>query len=475
MIELPAGWELATVNELATADGVTDGPFGSNLKTEHYTDTGPRVVRLQNIGDGVFRDERAHVSDEHFARLEKHAVLTNDVLVASLGDVLPRACLAPATLGPAIVKADCIRIRAGASINPTLLMWALNAPQTRERVGESIKGVGRPRVNLGDLRALELPIPPLPEQERIVAAIEEAFSKLDAGDMGLRNVRQLLKRMRDIILAAAVTGRLVRQDPTDTPAAKLLAGLAAQPASDALAGLPSTWATVKLSEVVSEPLANGRSVRSRAGGFPVLRLTCLRDGRIDLTGRKEGEWDAAAAAKFLVQRGDFLVARGNGSLDLVGRGGLVDEEPDPVAYPDTLIRVRVPEAILDASLLALIWNCQVVRQQLESQARTTAGIYKVNQAMLSAIRLPLPPREEQTRIVAEVERQLSFIDACERSVDTGLEVSAALRRSVLRAAFEGKLAPQDPTDEPASVLLDRIRAERAAAPKPKERRGRATA
>src|SRR4051812_46437547 len=103
MTELPAGWAMATVEELATADGVTDGPFGSNLKTEHYTDAGPRVVRLQNIGDGVFRDERAHISEEHFARLEKHSVLAGDVLVASLGEILPRACLAPTNLGPAIV------------------------------------------------------------------------------------------------------------------------------------------------------------------------------------------------------------------------------------------------------------------------------------------------------------------------------------------------------------------------------------
>ena len=79
--------------------------------------------------------------------------------------------------------------------------------------------------------------------------------------------------------------------------------------------------------------------------------------------------------------------------------------------------------------------------------------------------VPLPPTEEQRRIVAEVERQFSFIEACERAIDVGLARSAGLRRSVLKAAFEGKLVPQDPSDEPASVLLERIRAERAAAPK----------
>jgi type I restriction enzyme S subunit len=362
-----------------------------------------------------------------------------------------------------------VMMKPGTGLSPDYLAHFLNGPGRVYALGAQV-GSAHPHLNLQDIRAMPIPVAPRSEQERVVGAIDEAFSKLNAGEAGLGNVGQLLKRTRDAVLAAAVTGRLVQQDPTDTPAAKILADFGAQPASEALDGLPSTWATVELSEVVSEPLANGRSVRTRAGGFPVLRLTCLRDGRIDLAERKEGEWDAAAAAKFLIKRGDFLVSRGNGSLALVGRGGLVEEEPDSVAYPDTLIRIRVPELVIDASLLTLIWNSRAVRQQLEPQARTTAGIYKVNQGMLSAVRLPLPPREEQRRIVAEVERQLSFIEACKRSIDAGMELSAALRRSVLREAFEGRLVPQDPTDEPASVLLERIQAERAVAPKTNKRR-----
>ena len=143
-----------------------------------------------------------------------------------------------------------------------------------------------------------------------------------------------------------------------------------------------------------------------------------------------------------------------------------------VAYPDTLIRVRVSESVLDPSYLAMLWNSAAVRRQLEARARTTAGIYKVNQSMIAEVRLPIAPREEQPRIVEELDRQVSFLDACERAVDAGLVRSAALRRSVLKAAFEGRLVPQDPSDEPASVLLERIRAERAAAPKPSRRRRR---
>lgn len=455
MSELPAGWVWSSVGDLGEYIN------GRGFKKSEWSDTGRPIIRIQNLtgsGSGF----------NYFSGdLEERHVVPAGALLVSWA----------ATLGvyrwngpEGALNQHIFRVHSyiDEEFHRYLLEHALDVMQTHAH------GSGMVHITRGHFDATPVPIPPLAEQRRIVAAIEEAFSKLDAGEAGLRNLRQLLRRMRHAVLAAAVTGGLVPQDPTDTPAAKLLADLGAQPSSEPLGGLPPTWSTVELSDVVSEPLANGRSVRSRAGGFPVLRLTCLREGRIDLAERKDGEWDAAAAAKFLVRQGDFLVSRGNGSLALVGRGGLVDEEPDPVAYPDTLIRVRVPEHVLDPSLLALIWNSQVVRQQLESQARTTAGIYKVNQGMLAAVRLPLPPREEQKRIVAEVERQMSFVEACERSIDAGLQVSAALRRSVLRTAFEGRLVPQDPTDEPASVLLERIRAERAAAPVAK-RRARATA
>src|SRR2546430_718344 len=94
---LPSGWRLVTLNDLQADEprAITDGPFGSHLTSAHYTESGPRVVRLQNIGDGLFQDLPAHISDSHFQSLRAHEVLPGDLLVASLGETLPRACLAP--------------------------------------------------------------------------------------------------------------------------------------------------------------------------------------------------------------------------------------------------------------------------------------------------------------------------------------------------------------------------------------------
>lgn len=111
--ELPQGWTLASVEQLAAHEerSITDGPFGSNLKTRHYTDSGPRVVRLQNIGDAIFVDDKAHISSEHYESLKNHAVYAGDLVIRSLGTPAPRACKIPESLGPAIVKADCVRFK----------------------------------------------------------------------------------------------------------------------------------------------------------------------------------------------------------------------------------------------------------------------------------------------------------------------------------------------------------------------------
>jgi type I restriction enzyme S subunit len=213
------------VGELAS---LSDGPFGSNLKTSHYVEDGPRVVRLQNIGDGFFRDERAHITTEHFNRLVKHAVVPGDIVAASLGETAPRACLVPTWLGPAIVKADCIRIRPNASVDASYLMWSLNSRPVRTQAAVRIKGIGRPRLGLGGIRELVVPLPPLAEQVQIVAEVEQQLSVIDAMRAAIESAQKRSAALRRSILERAFTGKLVPQDPDDEPASVLLERIRAE-------------------------------------------------------------------------------------------------------------------------------------------------------------------------------------------------------------------------------------------------------
>jgi len=199
-------WPVVSLNDLQ-ADApraITDGPFGSNLASRHYTDQGPRVVRLQNIGDGRFVDGEAHISEEHFESLRAHEVRAGDLLVASLGEVLPRACLAPSSLGPAIVKADCIRVRLRSDVDPRWVVYSMQRPEVRRWADDHRHGVGRPRLGLKVIRQIPVPLPPLDEQRRIVDILEGHLSRLDAARSAITASIRRLSALRDSGVSSAV-------------------------------------------------------------------------------------------------------------------------------------------------------------------------------------------------------------------------------------------------------------------------------
>jgi type I restriction enzyme, S subunit len=226
---VPSGWCWATVDQLAAPEqnAITDGPFGSNLKTEHYTDNGPRVIRLQNIKDGVFADARAHISNAHYVLLQKHRVRGGDIVIAALGDNLPRSCVVPDSVGPAVVKADCIRFKPSAHVAAQCINFFLNAMPTRTRVAKIIHGVGRPRMNLDEIRSIFLPIPPQSEQEEIVEVVEDQLSVIDHLERDLEQRMKAAQGLRQATLRQAFSGKLVAQNPSDEPALELLKRIAA--------------------------------------------------------------------------------------------------------------------------------------------------------------------------------------------------------------------------------------------------------
>ena len=287
---------------------------------------------------------------------------------------------------------------------------------------------------------LEIPLPPLAEQKRIVAKIEELFSELEAGEESLRVARRQLGVYRQSLLKQAFEGNLTAKWRTQNPA-QLESPL---------------WREVEVSEVLTSKPTNGRSVKDRAGGFRVLRLTAIKAGVIDTNENKEGDWDAADAAAHVIRKGNFLLSRGNGSIRLVGRGGIVREDAD-IAFPDTMIRLPLNLQLVDPLFFSYLWNSHQVRQQIEASARTTAGIYKINQGLLTRYRLPICSLPEQQGIVRLLDAQFEVIERNEREIDAALQRSEALRQAILKKAFTGRLVPQSPADEPASASLARLR------------------
>jgi type I restriction enzyme S subunit len=166
----------------------------------------------------------------------------------------------------------------------------------------------------------------------------------------------------------------------------------------------------------------------------------------------------------LVEPGDLLFTRYNGSPALVGVSGLVRSVDRPTVHPDKLIKVRFLASELDLAYLELATNTGASRRFVESRTRTTAGQAGISGGDIKQMPVPLPPHAEQTQIAGEAERLLTLADSAHETLVASALRTTRLRQSILKWAFEGRLVDQDPTDEPASRLLERIRAEREAKP-----------
>ena len=215
---LPQRWRVLQLS--CCSDSVIDGPFGSNLKSEHYVDEpGVRVVRLQNIQSGHYDEsDEAFVSDKHAKYLSKHSVLPGDVLIASLGDdkfEAGRACCYPNSIGLAINKADCFRLRPKLDIaEPQFMMLLLNSDRAKRENNKLIQGVTRQRINLGNLKRLKVAIPDVCEQGIIINNFEIASRPLEGLSRDLSKYRMLRSGvMQDLLTGRVPVDALLESEP----------------------------------------------------------------------------------------------------------------------------------------------------------------------------------------------------------------------------------------------------------------------
>ncbi|MCB8975921.1 MAG: restriction endonuclease subunit S [Ardenticatenaceae bacterium] len=161
----PMGWEEMELFD--TADKFSDGPFGSNLKTEHYTESGIQVIRLQNIGVGYLDEsDKAFISEEHYQSLPRHHCIPGDIVVGTLGDPNLRATIIPQHIDRCLNKADCVQYRVNSKImNKDYACWLLNNPNIIKRASALSLGQTRLRISMGRLKGLIVPVPPLEKQK----------------------------------------------------------------------------------------------------------------------------------------------------------------------------------------------------------------------------------------------------------------------------------------------------------------------
>jgi type I restriction enzyme S subunit len=458
-------------------------------------------ARATEGGPGVPTLSLGAVTYDSFTAENVKQTIADPAKVADLwlepGDILIERANTPALVGTAALFSGprgfaifpdlMIRVRLRPDVSDRYVAAFLKSPGARRYFQGRAQGNAgsMPKIDQAAVESLAVPLAPRGERDRIVATIEQYLSDIDAGVAALERALLNHKRYRASVLKAACDGKLVlteaelaRREGRPYEAADVLLGRIhtkrrerwdtvkrrgryeepSGPSVGALGELPEGWAWTCLGDLAElitsgsrgwgDRYADAGPLFIRAQDIKTDRLTLETVARVDLTGAEEG-------MRTRVCSGDLLVTITGANVTKTA-AVVLDLEEAYVSQHVGLVRPVLRE--VSAFLFAWVISPAQGRRHLE-QAAYGAGKPGLNLDNLRELPVALPPLAEQHRIVAEVDRLLSMADQTEAAVRAQLARAERLRQAVLKHAFEGKLVPQDPSDEPASVLLERLRAE----------------
>lgn len=273
-----------------------------------------------------------------------------------------------------------------------------------------------PSLKLTTIKELRIPVPTIPEQERIVARIEELFSQLDAGVETLKKTKAQLAVYRQAVLKEAFEGRLTASGPEKI---------------------------VRLGDYIETPRYGTSKKCSYDDGrdrTAVYRIPNIehKNGRISHNDIKYAQFTESELDGIRLQQGDILIIRSNGSVSLVGRAAMVCDADITGTFAGYLMRLRIsePETLLPKFLLLFLQSHQA-RIYIENKAKSTSGVHNINSTEISDLQMPLYDPDRQYAIIEAIESRLSVCDSIEQTVDTALQQAEAMRQSILKKAFEG--------------------------------------
>lgn len=497
---LPRTWTTAPLGDLGEWFG-----GGTPSKTEPRFWNGdipwvsPKDMKRARIADST-----DHITQEALSVSPAALLPPGAVLIVTRSGILAHTLPVAVTDAAVTVNQDLRALVPSRRVHAHYVAAALRAHAQAILDSCSKNGTTVHSVDARKLAAFRLPLAPSGEQQRVVDAIDSYFSRLDEAEAALERVTRNLRRYRASILHAAVEGRLV---PTEAelargegrdyePASELLKRIVVErrrrweeaelarlkaagkppkddkwkakyeepPAPDpaALPPLPEGWCWATVDMVGDLLLGRQRAPQYLKGlhPHPYLRVANVKDDVLALSDIDVMDFDPRHFTKYRLLPGDILVSEGQ-SPDLVGQSAIYRGGVDNLCFQKTLHRFR-PVPLGPASEFAqLVFRSHVRTGAFRAVASITTNIAHLTLEKFKAAPFPLPPADEQPRIVQECQRLLTLADDVARLSQGSATRSTRLRQAVLKWAFEGKLVDQDPNDEPASVLLERIRAERA--------------
>lgn len=392
-------WPLVKLSEVAE---VSSGD-GAPQEASAFGDSGTPFIRagsLVQLLNGTAEDQLELIQPGKAQQRRMRTYPPHTIVFAKSGMSCTKGLIYELR-GPAHVVNHLASLECGSDLlSRFLLRWfEVNSP------ARLIANRAYPSIKISDIRAEQIPLPPLAEQKRIAGI-------LDAAD-ALRAKRREALAQLDALLQSAFLDMF--GDPVTNPMG---------------------WEEQAFGRLGSNSFRNGLSPSSKGTvDGEVLTLSAITGGSFDFTARKAARFDKESSPLQKLATDTFLICRGNGNKKLVGTGAFPDRSDESVCFPDTMIGVTVAPGKLMHAYLRSIWRSRRVRRQIESGARTTNGTFKVNQKLLASVVLPVPPLDLQRRfttIVESVERQKARLRAHLDELDK-------LFASLQSRAFNGEL------------------------------------
>lgn len=403
------GWTMTTLAGLMAGGVFADGDW---VETKDQDENGDvRLTQLADVGVGHWRNRSNRSLTLTSAKgLGCTFLERGDVLVARMPDPLGRACIFPGDSRRAITVVDVCILRPDRSdLDNKWLMWFFNAPQTRAKIETLQSGTTRKRISRKNLGGLQIAVPPIAEQRRAVATIEEYFSRLDAAESALARAVKQIDRLQRSFHATVIC---------------------------------SDWPKARLRDVVTS-LRNGLFVSRPSPepvGLRIFRISAVRPGRLDLDDVRFIPNEIPTASDYVLGAGDILFTRYNGNPRFVGACAVVPHQIERTVYPDKLIRAVTDRSKVVPEFLALYLNDGEGRREVEQRLKTTAGQVGISGGQLLDVPVRVPSLDIQQRIVAQL---LELTAACDRqrlAIDLSLKRSSRLRQSTLAKAFSESYA-----------------------------------
>lgn len=416
MSDLPQGWVMSTLGALCSPP-----QYGWTTSARKDGSTGLKFLRTTDISRGVLDWSSVPVCADEPPNPEHYQLKAGDIVISRAGSVGLSYRLTEVL--PAVFASYLIRFRPSPELDGRYLAFYLQTRAYWNQIAAATSGITLANVNAKKLSAVTLPLAPRAEQERIVAAIEDQFSRIDAGVLALDRVGAWITVLRRALLAAALDGQ---------------------------------WPTVQLQEVAETHLGKMLSRKSKTGldERPYLRNQNVQWGHIDVRDVSRMNFEPDERERFRLRTGDLLVCEGG----IVGRCAIWDDQLAECYYQKALHRIR-PSTRVRTKWIALVLEHFAAEGRLEAHSGGIT-IQHLPQEDLRMLEVPLPSLAEQDILISWCDQSASAMRCLESAVRASNQRGEALRSAILAAAFTGKLVPHNPTDEPASILLERIAAER---------------